>query len=83
MMSSTNNDTRNGADAAFVIIPDYGPYPYSALQIFGFAILGFFPTLSLVVVGLRVYSRRLMGGLALGKSHLAAPHPRTVRDFEI
>jgi len=51
---------------AFVIIPEYGSYPYSELQIFGFAVLGFFPTLALVVCGLRIYSRRLVGGLALG-----------------
>ncbi|KAK0618820.1 hypothetical protein B0T14DRAFT_196543 [Immersiella caudata] len=66
MMSKTitNNDTRSWENA-FVIAPEYGPYPYSGLQIFGFAIIGFFPLLSLVVVALRVYSRRLVGGLAL------------------
>ncbi|KAK0653178.1 hypothetical protein B0T16DRAFT_370193 [Cercophora newfieldiana] len=62
---SRNNITvsRNRADA-FVIVPQYGPYPYSELQIVGFVILGTFPALSLITCGLRVYSRQLVGGFA-------------------
>jgi len=47
---------------ALLITPDpsiYGPYPYNGLQILAFAILAFFPALSLAVCGLRVHSRVL------------------------
>jgi len=68
MSSKSNNTTPRKWGDAFVIVPDakYGPYPYSEFQIFGFAVLGFFPALSLVTCGLRIYSRRLVGGLAMG-----------------
>jgi len=72
-MPYTNGTAARKWADAFVIVPQYGPYPYSGLQVFGFAILGFFPTLSLVVCGLRVLSRRLLGGFALGKSQLWRP----------
>lgn len=52
---------------AFLINPPVGPYPYSGLQVFGYVVIGFFTTLSLVVCGLRVYSRRLIKGLCIGK----------------
>ncbi|KAK1833155.1 hypothetical protein QBC39DRAFT_346991 [Podospora conica] len=48
---------------AFIIDPPVGPYPYSGLQVFGYVVIGFFTTLSLVVCGLRVHSRRLVKGL--------------------
>jgi len=54
---------------AFVVIPDesiYGSYPYNGLQILGFIIVVFFPSLSLTVCGLRVYSRRLAKGFGMG-----------------
>jgi hypothetical protein len=54
---------------AFVAIPDesvYGPYPYNGLQILGFVIVVFFPSVSLTVCGLRVYSRRLAKGFGMG-----------------
>ena len=64
------NDTaiRTWEDA-IVIIPgsQYGTYPQSALQVFGFVLLALFPILSLVVCGLRAYSRRLVGGFGLGQ----------------
>lgn len=52
---------------AFIIDPPVGPYPYSGLQVFGYVVIGFFTTLSLVVCGLRVHSRRLIKGLYIGK----------------
>jgi len=52
---------------AFVIVPSDANYPYSWLQILGFAILVLFPTLSLTVCGLRVYSRRLANGFGTGE----------------
>lgn len=52
---------------AFIINPPDGPYPYSGLQVFGYVVIGFFTALSLVVCGLRVYSRRLIKGLYIGK----------------
>lgn len=52
---------------AFIINPPDGPYPYSGLQVFGYVVIGFFTALSLVVCGLRVYSRRLIKGLYVGK----------------
>ncbi|KAK1758624.1 hypothetical protein QBC47DRAFT_375283 [Echria macrotheca] len=48
---------------AFVITPKYGRYPYEGLQIFGFFIVALFPLVSLITVGLRIYSRRLACGL--------------------
>jgi len=61
-----SNITRKWEDA-FVIVPgpQYGPYPFSSFQLFGFALLGIFPGLSLLVCGLRAYSRRLAGGFAM------------------
>lgn len=63
---SKSNITRKWEDA-FVIVPgpQYGPYPFSSFQNFGFALLGIFPGLSLLVCGLRAYSRRLAGGFAM------------------
>jgi len=52
---------------AFVIVPSDANYPYSWLQILGFAILVLFPTLSSTVCGLRVYSRRLANGFGTGE----------------
>ena len=51
---------------AVVTIPK-GPYPYSGFQTFGLAILVFFPLLSLVVCGFRIYSRILVSGFGLGE----------------
>jgi len=70
MLPVTNGTAARKWADAFVIVPQYGSYPYSELQIFGFALLSFFPALSLVVCGLRVISRRLVGGFALGKCQL-------------
>ena len=57
---------------ATVITPDesvYGPYPYSDLQAFGFALVAFFAGLSLTACGLRVYSCRLSKGFLIGELH--------------
>ncbi|KAK1672538.1 CFEM domain-containing protein [Colletotrichum godetiae] len=49
-------DTSSTSAALPPITDDY-PYPYSSLQHTGFFVLFFFPTIALLVVGLRVYSR--------------------------
>ncbi|UQC82683.1 CFEM domain-containing protein [Colletotrichum lupini] len=49
-------DTSSTSAALPPITDDY-PYPYSSLQHTGFVVLFFFPTIALLVVGLRVYSR--------------------------
>jgi len=61
---------------AFVVEPDpsrYGPYPYSGLQAFAFAIIAFMVLLSLIVCGLRVVSCRLGKGFWVGEFN-SVPH---------
>lgn len=52
---------------AFAVNP-IGPVPYSGYQAFGISLIVLFPLLALTACGLRVYSRRLSGGLGLGES---------------
>ncbi len=60
----SKDETLNLKDA-FIIVPS-GPYPYSGLQIFAYFLEIFFPLVSLVVIGLRIYSRRLAKGFGMG-----------------
>lgn len=79
-MSNTSNNNTKASDNtkwiplplsdAFVVEPDpnrYGPYPYSGLQAFAFAVIAFMVLLSLVVCGLRVVSCRLGKGFWIGE----------------
>lgn len=50
---------------AFTIQPG-GDYPYSWLQIFGIFLSSIFPLCSLIVIGLRIHSRRLAKGFGMG-----------------
>ncbi|KAK3336642.1 hypothetical protein B0T19DRAFT_45651 [Cercophora scortea] len=51
-------------DAAFALEPA-GPVPYSGLQMYGFFVVVVFTLLSLVVCGMRVYSKRLSSGFGI------------------
>jgi len=50
---------------AFIIQPG-GDYHYSWLQIFGIFLSSIFPLCSLIVIGLRIYSRKLAKGFGMG-----------------
>lgn len=54
------------AKDAFAVNP-LGPVPYSGFQVFGIFLVALFPVPALAACGLRVYSRRLSGGLGLGE----------------
>lgn len=75
--AAQSRDTSSTSAALPPITDDY-PYPYSSLQHTGFFVLFFFPTIALLVVGLRVYSRVSTKQFGWGQLN---PRPRSELTF--